>query len=70
MFPDKSNKKVKLVESIDLTVEEETSNITSRLRRTPKPTKGQAHARLLANRLKAPSLVNKKKTKPMSKASI
>ena len=58
MSSDKSNKKVKIVETIDLTVEEETSNIT-RLRRTPKLTKGQAHVRLLEDRLKAPSLVKK-----------
>ncbi len=63
MFSDKSHKKVKIVETIDLTVEEETSNITSRLRRTPKPTKGQAHVRLLEECLKAPSLVKNKKPK-------
>ena len=59
MSSDKSNKKVKIVETIDLTVEEETSNITRR--RTPKLTKGQAHVRLLEDRLKAPSLVKKEK---------
>ena len=63
MFSDKSHKKVKIVETIVLTGEEETSNITSRLRRTPKPTKGQAHVRLLEECLKAPSLVKNKKPK-------
>ena len=55
----KFNNKVKIVETIDLTIEEETSNIT-RLRRTPKLTKGQTHVRLLEDRLKAPSLVKKR----------
>ena len=50
------------MEIVDLTREEETSNRT-RPERTPKPTKGQAYVCLLADRLKAPSLVNKEDTK-------
>ena len=66
MSSGKSNNKVKIVETIDLTIEEDTRNIT-RLRRTQKLTKGEIHIRLLEDRLNAPSLVKKKKT--TSKAS-
>ena len=59
MSSGKFNNKVKIAETIDLTIEEETGNIT-RLRRTPKLTNGQAHVRLLEDHLKAPSLVKKR----------
>ena len=59
MSSGKFNNKVKIAETIDLTIEEETGNIT-RLRRTPKLTNGQAHVRLLEDRLKDPSLVKKR----------
>ena len=59
MSSGKFNNKVKIAETIDLTIEEETGNIT-RLRRTPKLTKGQAHVHLLEDCLNAPSLVEKR----------
>ena len=60
MSSSECNNKVKIVETIDLAIGEEISNVT-RLRRTPKLTKGEAHILLLEDRLKAPSLVKKKK---------
>ena len=54
--------KVNIMEIVDLTREKETSNRT-RPERKPKPTKEQAHVRLLEDDLKAPSFVKKKDIK-------
>ena len=57
-----SNNKVKVIETIDLTIEKENSNIT-RPRRTPELTKGQTYVRLLEDLLKDTSLVKNKDNK-------
>ena len=54
-----NNSHVAVGTSIDLTVEEPAYN-NNRPKRIPRPTKGQAHVRLLEDYLKAPALVYKK----------